>query len=308
MIQKMLVFVLVSIFFCGFNIDMGEEPGFDFTKSYCVLGHDSNSSPPYTLSRPMNHSIVFGRGIISTNEFEINAAFTPDGRSVYFTRTKDFSWTQNSIYISSFIDGQWSAPQIASFSGTYADADPFITRDGRRLYYISRRPGPGKSTDDYDIWYVERTSSGWGEPISIGPPINTPSDEYYVTLADNGNLYFSRDGEILMAEWNQNGYKTPVSLGKGVNTRLEEYDPYISPDESYLLFTRGTINGPADIFISYKRDGVWTMAESLNELVNTPSHEFAPIVSPDGRYLFFTRMSTWLNGDIYQVELERALR
>lgn len=269
-----------------------------------VCGFDSVA--PYALNQSMDHSVIFGEGIISTGEFELNAAFAPDGRSVYFTRTADFTWTKNSIYVSYFKDSSWKEPIIAEFSGVYADVDPFVTRDGRRIYFLSRRPWSGKTTNDYDIWYVEKTETGWSEARNIGAPVNSSGNEYYVSLTDNGNLYFSRDdGEIYCAPLKNGTYQKPYNLGKNINTMLEEYDPYITPDERFLFFSRAPLGGAANILVSSKQGESWSTAKPLNHLVNTFSHEFAPSVSPDGRYLFFTRMNSYLDGDIYQVELSR---
>jgi Tol biopolymer transport system component len=59
--------------------------------------------------------------------------------------------------------------------------------------------------------------------------------------------------------------------------------PYISPDGSYLLFSRDY-----DLFISFcARDGAWKEARKLDAPINSPSIEICPIISPDGKYLFF---------------------
>lgn len=88
-------------------------------------------------------------------------------------------------------DGTWSEPVTASFSGTYSDMDPFITPDGRRLYFSSRRPHGNADRDAFDIRYVERTAGGWSEPARLGPEVNTDLDELYASTDAGGTLYFA---------------------------------------------------------------------------------------------------------------------
>ena len=92
----------------------------------------------------------FGKGVISTQNFEAQGTLTPDQRTIYFVRSNpDYSgWT---IYESKFAGGQWSVPKVAPFSGTYRDTDPFGTPAGRRLYVVSDRPSPNKRHNDMEL-------------------------------------------------------------------------------------------------------------------------------------------------------------
>lgn len=78
-------------------------------------------------------------------------------------------------------------------------------------------------------------------------------------------------------------WQEPENLGPPVNTDEGEGTPFISPDGSYLLFSR-----QYDLYISYrKEDGGWTEPENLGEPINSPEIELCPMVTPDGKYLFF---------------------
>lgn len=59
----------------------------------------------------------------------------------------------------------WSEPVIAPFSGKYRDADPYVSQDGKQLYFISDRPGEGKTKPDMDIWVMDVTESGEWESL-----------------------------------------------------------------------------------------------------------------------------------------------
>lgn len=240
---------------------------------------------------------MFGAGIISTGDMELNAAFTPDGQSLYFTKRtpKTQLWT---ILVSSLKQGRWSTPQVAEFSGQYADFDPFISPDGSKLFFSSNRPGPGKTKNDFDIWVVEKTRSGWSEPANLGLPVNTETQEFYPSVSANGTIYFSSNreggkgsGDIYRSRLVDGKYSAPENLGDSINSKSFEGDPYIAPDESFLIFVsynRPEGVGDGDLYISVNRDGHWTAAKNLGSTINSSALDFCPIMSPDKKYFFFT--------------------
>jgi Tol biopolymer transport system component len=255
------------------------------------------SSAPYSSTRPLPEPVIFGEEIISTGDMDLNAAFTPDGQTLYFTkRTPKLQfWV---IVVSHFQRGRWSAPEVAEFSGQYSDFDPFISPDGSKLFFCSTRPSTGQPKSDFDIWVVEKKGTGWSAPLPLAEPVNTRAQEYYPSVASNGTLYFSssREGgkgrnDIYRARWVDGKYADPENLGEAINSQYPEGDPYIAPDESYLVFVsygRPEGFGDGDLYISFRRDGAWTKAVNLGPKINSSALDFCPIVSPDGKYFFFT--------------------
>jgi Tol biopolymer transport system component len=82
-----------------------------------------------------------------------------------------------------------------------------------------------------------------------------------------------------------------VSLGDQVNSDIDEIDPFIAPDESYIIFLRRDRENSSntDLFISFrKNDGSWTKAKNMGEPINSNALEICPSISPDGKYFFFT--------------------
>ena len=114
---------------------------------------------------------MFAPGVISTDLDESCGSFSPDGQSFYFVRRGAYTTSPpiSIICFSDFRDGKWGHPEIASFSGMYLDGSPYFSPDGRRLYFGSKRPtqsNPGGR--DWNIWFVDRTDTGWSEPKEIG--------------------------------------------------------------------------------------------------------------------------------------------
>jgi Tol biopolymer transport system component len=86
---------------------------------------------------------------------------------------------------------------------------------------------------------------------------------------------------------------------------MRNWAPFISPDESYLIFcsTRGLSEyDQGDLFISFhKHDGSWTDPVTLGTTINTNQMERFSTLSPDGKYLFFTRDTEGYDEDVYWV-------
>ncbi len=252
---------------------------------------------PYASDKPLSEPAIFGEGVISTGEFDSHPAFTPDGKTLYFVRSApNFNfWT---IFVSHFGNGKWSQPEVAPFSGQYSDADPFITADGTQLYYISTRPVNGKPKEDTDIWVMDKRANGWSEPRHLDAPISSEGSEWYPTLTRDGTIYFGSDRpggkgktDLYRARLVDGKYATADNLGEPINTPAHEYEPFIAPDESFLLFMAsgrpGSLGGP-DIYLSYRNDKAWTDPKNLGDKINSKGKEYSPKISPDGKYFFWS--------------------
>jgi len=159
---------------------------------------------------------------------------------------------------------------------------------------------------DKDIWYREKTSKGWRDPVPLGPPVNSPaSDESAPSLAADGTLFFSRQEstgahgapghgtaqiDIYYSEWRNGAYAEAVRMGPEINSEYPEIDPVIASDKSYLLFTSARPDGYSrmmNLYVSFRTaDGRWTPAQSLSHTLKIDNIWF-PSLSIDGAYLFF---------------------
>jgi Tol biopolymer transport system component len=258
----------------------------------------SSTAPAQTTTgSSVIRPVMVGPGVLSTPDDELNSAFTPDGRTVYFS--KNLGDRVGVILVSHWRGGKWGTPEVAPFSGRFSDYDPFVAPDGSRLYWISNRPVGGTAKDDYDIWMVEKQGKGWGPPMHLQDSINTDAQEFYPSVSANGTLYFSstrpggkgRGGDIYRARRDTTGFAAPENLGDSVNSDVHDADPYIAPDESFIIFSsygRPDGTGDGDLYVSYNRGGKWSSARHLDNGINSPAREYCPIVSPDGKWLYFT--------------------
>jgi Tol biopolymer transport system component len=255
---------------------------------------------------PGGDPVIFAPGIVSTEKIELNAAFTPDGREFYFTR-RGAGRKLAIMAVRRSDGGGWNAPEVAPFSGVYSDADPFITADGRMMFFISKRPAEGYGPPN-DIWMMDRAGDGWSEPRNPGFPLNTPVDIAFPSMSGDGLLYHAAEyyggggrRDIYALSFINGEVEGPPRLvGGDVSGEYDEADPLIARDGSWLVFVsagRPGGFGAADLYFVFRNgDGSWSKARNLGGKVNTKAYEYSPAISPDGRYFFFTR-----DGDIYWV-------
>jgi Tol biopolymer transport system component len=174
---------------------------------------------------------------------------------------------------------------VAPFSGQVIEGFD-IAKDGNSIVLVSRAPldGDRGPSETARVRFIERSEEGWGEHKPLGHAIRG-----YPTIAENGNLYLAT-GDIWISRYIDGEYSEMENLGDSVNTEeFYEEDPFVAPDESYLLFCRRDDGfGAWDIFISFRKDdGSWTEAKNMGETINTSATEVYPFVTPDGKYLFF---------------------
>ena len=167
---------------------------------------------PYASDAPITEPVIFGEGVISTEDFDDYFALTPDGNTIYFTKHNvDFSG--GTIVVSHFRDGKWTTTEVAPFSGQYEDGEPCISPDGKRLFVKSHRPVTGGTPRrDADIWFVEKTSSGWGAPQHLDAPINKDAYDWHPSVTKDGTLYFVSARKAEKRE--NNIYRAPLIDGK----------------------------------------------------------------------------------------------
>ncbi|WP_460474060.1 hypothetical protein [Emticicia fontis] len=250
---------------------------------------------PFTLTNPPAQAEVFG---ISTGFSERDFAISPDGNEIFYTLQSPQGVFQTIIYCKKGANGTWSKPEIAPFAGKYSDLEPAFSADGKKIYFASNRPTQGNEPKDFDIWVVSRENGQWGKAQNLGAPINTSEDEFYPSIARNGNLYYTAayktaigKEDIFVSKFEQGKYTQPMPLDTAINSKTYEFNAFVSPDEDYIIFTsygRKDDKGRGDLYMSIKdANGKWLPAQNLG-MLNSNRLDYCPYVSPDKKMLFFT--------------------
>jgi Tol biopolymer transport system component len=262
---------------------------------------------------PGNTPEIFAPEIVSLEDrYEDQGVFSPDGREFYITVYNN-DYSESDIYYTKMENGIWTEPIIAPFADVSNNRELAFSPDGKKAFFGSTR-SPGSPPWNDDIFMTERTDSadGWTEPVHPGEIINSSFSDGGPSIASNGNLYFSSDrnggsgnSDIYVAKLTDSVYSTVKNLGDSVNTAGAEWCTCIAPDESYIVFEGGGYAdsyGKTDLYVSFrKQDSTWTKPINLGSTMNSSEIDECPVISADGKYLFFGSRRSGL-ADIYWVD------
>jgi hypothetical protein len=277
------VIILISFFCYCNNLLQAQKPD---------LKYPGNEMPADTCK-------LFGKDLLSDGLSNRDFTISPNGDEIFFT-------LQHTRFLSSTIlymykkNGNWSAPEVASFSGLHRDLEAAFSADGKTIYFSSDRPvDANDSTKDFDIWKADKVNNNWSTPQHLGFIVNTEEDEFYPSVTNNGDLYFTVEAnygkgkeDIVICKFKNGSYEKPVSLPEAVNSAGYEFNAFIDPGGKYILFTgygRKDDLGRGDLYISKKDvNGNWLPAEHLPAGINSADLDYCPFVSWDKIILFFT--------------------
>lgn len=260
---------------------------------------------------PGEDPVIFSPGIVSAQEhFEHSMlAFSPDHSDVFWSTDFTEFGFYDIVTMKKESKG-WSAPRLAPFSEKHHAGSPVFSHDGKKLYFSSARPRHGtEGNSDTNIWVVEKSGEAWSEPKLLDDIINSEQGESVQSISEQGTLYFRRGMEMFRSKQKDGNFLAPEKLDIQLSPGARVFALFIAPDESYMImesFGGEGGYGGADLYISYKmKDGSWCDPINLGPKINTEATERFPSVTPDGKYLFFLRVSDgsdfyWVSADIIE--------
>ena len=171
----------------------------------------------YSRARSVGSPNTYG------NEFTTGRS-EDGGYMCYIVNSEDYF---NDIFVSERGKRSYMAPKLLDndeVNKKSSELGATLTNDGQRLYFSSDREG---GLGGFDIYYIQRLPiGGWSAPVNIGPSINTPKDDMYPMLMDDGQtLYFSSNGHLGMGDMDifkakaisEIDWAKPVNLGYPIN-------------------------------------------------------------------------------------------
>lgn len=203
--------------------------------------------------------------VINSRFNESSAVFTKDGKTMYFTRNNFIKGKKGrskddmvllKLYRASFDGLRWdNVEELSINSNDFSNAHPALSPDDKTLYFASNRPG---SAGQSDIYKVEIKSDGsLGEPVNLGPQINTEGKETFPFVSDDNELYFASDGhpglgglDIFVAELSEAGIRNLQNVGEPVNSPFDDF-AYLLDSASrngFFSSNRPTGKGYDDIY------------------------------------------------------------
>jgi len=273
-------------------------------------------SADFTLGTPTN----LGAPVNSTQD-EWPVCMSADGLEFYFAcDNRPGGYGKEDLWVSTrpTTADEWGIPvnlgepvNSAEYEGAAC-----ISTDGLSLYFSSSRAGG--LGEGYDLYLTTRASVSdpWGQPVNLGPTVNSTSRDAGPWLSAGGlELYFHSDRPGGIDPWDiwvtrratiNDAWGPPINLGAVVNSPALDIGPVISADGLLLLFTSQRPGGfdNWDIWMTRRASisDPWGPPVNLGPMVNSSSDDFSPLISPDGSTLYFCRGGRG-EGDIWQAPI-----
>ncbi|GAL70516.1 TolB family protein [Jejuia pallidilutea] len=179
----------------------------------------------------LSSPLLFSR-ILNTNDSEDQLTFTPNQKTVFFTRSERGNSLEYKLYKATLEEGShgnWINQTLLSINQEHVSIEnPYVSPKGDKIYFSSNM---NDSYGGYDIYVADIKPDGsLGKAENLGPNVNTPLDEKYPSLSLDGvYLYFSSNGhqnlggyDIFVSRILEKGVKAPRNMGNTINTTYDE--------------------------------------------------------------------------------------
>jgi len=190
---------------------------------------------------------LLDEGPLNTEANEGAPGSNARGNELFFTRcvrTTDVAKGCR-IWVSRRQGAAWGEPVVLPLvqDSSITLGHPALSLDELTLYFVSDLPG---GMGGMDIWFVRRRSrnDNFGAPQNLGPPVNTPGNESFPFVRDNGALYFSSDGhpglgalDVFVANWSPTGWSHPQNLGVPINSQWDDFGVLFFPGRNQGFLT-----------------------------------------------------------------------
>lgn len=258
---------------------------------------------------------------VNSSYHDGNPDISADGLSLFFTSDRPGGHGRRDIWVSTraTTNEPWSAPVNLgpTVNSSYLETNPDISADGLELFFHSGRPG---GRGHWDLWMTTRatTNEPWGEPVNLGPTVNSSYREAAPNISADGlELYFvsGRPGGygvnslwVTTRKTTDDDWGEPVNLGPVVNSSAGEWAPSISADGLTLFFssTRPGGSGKSDLWVTTRatKNDPWGEPVNLGPTVNSSAGDGGPSISSDRLTLFFAsrRLGGLGDDDLWQVK------
>ena len=231
-------------------------------------------------STDVKNAVKFSKEV-NSKYHEAGVTFSPDNKTMYFTRNnyekklrRDSDGINHlKIYQSKKVDGEWTeATELPFNSDAYSTGHPALSKDGKKLYFVSDMPGSIGDTDIFVVDIIE--DGGFSSPKNLGPGINTEQKEMFPFINDE-KLYFSSNGytglggldiyEAIIDE--ENGFSEVKNLGKPINSNKDDFSYIINEETKKGFFASNREGGKGfDDIYSFKHLLVEEVPENVNAI------------------------------------------
>lgn len=216
------------------------------------------------------------QGEINSKFHESSMVFSTDYKNdtiIYFTRNSYFQNKESfytkkenkkienlnnlKIFKAEKIEGEWKVTRnLKTNADHYSTGHPTVNSNRTLLYFASDRPGGFGGTD---IYYCKiHPRGGVGQPVNAGPIINTPGNEMFPFINNEGQLFFSSDGHVGFGQLDvfatvmdgEGKFTDVINLGKPLNSEKDDFGYYALDNgiDGYVSSNRKGGKGSDDIY------------------------------------------------------------
>ena len=292
---NILVFALIL------NISYGQQ----FTAFYGdYLGQTTPTDTP----------IIYAPNLISSKYLEHSSAvFSEDGNTVVWCSIRN---NVKKLFQMQRINKQWTKPELLDLfqdNGAIASDGPIFFPGTNSLFFNTARE-KSDSTDalvkgQNKIWHAELINGEWTEPrVSLTLPDGVMGQ---ISFTKDSTIYYLARQEgawhgigIFYSNYKNGNYQTPHPMPLEIDESFQNWTPFVAADGTYLIYSKCVNQGDyGDLYISYSDDAQkkWSIPQNMGAPINSGSQERFPYVSPDGKYLFFTRPTEGNSQDVFWV-------
>lgn len=191
---------------------------------------------------------------------QASIAISPDGNTIIYARgnsTSPKDLPETALFVSYFRGAGFTTPiwMPLNEEETWWNSTPAFSPDGTELYFASNRPGGFGGIDLYKA--TRLANADFGNPVNLGPEINTPGNELFPRLAPDGKFFFSSDGhpgfgklDLFVTEKDDSGKLNIKNLGQNFNSPNDDFGISFSdyPKAGFISSNREGGSGDDDIY------------------------------------------------------------
>jgi hypothetical protein len=272
---------IIALFFSFTLLSNGQSLPFDY----------------FGIPKPEDKIELFAPKIVSLqNSNEKSLAISPNRDEVFFSGGQD--WPKCKIMHVKKVNNQWTEPNVAEFSADCYCTEPAFSPDGKYLYYSSSKGM--QSISQYCIWRVEKVGNKWSAPKKVIDVADPNILEFHPSITKDSIIFFcswdSKKQSRYICKSKQSGdfYSEPEIIKLPFNIQGSNTDPFIDPNEKYLIASCSGQNGKGgyDVYIFYKeQNGSWGVANTFDDRFNTKEDDNSFDISPDGKFLFIYKQN-----------------
>lgn len=235
------------------NFDKYQWSGTPYLDMYYIENNGKNNKFGRAKSLSSRLNSFYHDGPITFNEDQTLAFFT----RVDVTTKRDTAFVNRPrLYSSRFEKGSWTKPEPFFLNNDkYSIAHPSLSPDGKLLFFASDMPG---GRGGKDIYVCRKDGDKWGNPVNLGPDVNTPGNEVFPYYRKDGTLFFSSDGhpglgglDIFSTSMQGMKWTNVANLGLPINSTTDDFGIVFengSDKKGYFSSNRAGGKGSDDIY------------------------------------------------------------